>query len=273
MQIPSCKKGPKTILIILALVAFATWTQRNGFEWGTVQLASPATITVTGMADGSQINKKAGFQATVTTKNIDKATAVQELTTETNILIAQIKSFGIEEKDIKTQNLNVREIREPEYFDDEVTPLMQIKEVETSELYYPGEPEKTIKKWQASNSLSITIDDASAEKTSEFADMLINSGATNVYGPNFQADDTADLEKELLEQAMKNAEEKAELLLKNSKQKIKRIIQVNEGYNSYPTNYKYAMPMIAGMDMAESIRVEPGSQDVTKTVTVIFEIR
>ncbi|MBT4652807.1 MAG: SIMPL domain-containing protein [Candidatus Pacebacteria bacterium] len=273
MQIPSYQKGPKTILIILALVAFAAWTQRNGFEWGTVQLASPSTITVTGMADGSQINKKASFSATITAKNTDKETAVKELTTETNILIEQIKSLGIEEKDIKTQSLNVYEIREPEHFDDEVTPLMQMQEIETSEFYYPGEPEKTIKKWQASNTLSITINDASAEKTSEMADMLINSGATNVYGPNFQAGNTADLEKELLEQAMKNAEEKAEILLKNSKQKIKRIIQVNEGYNSYPTNYKYAMPMMAGMDMAESIQVEPGSQDVTKTVTVIFEIR
>jgi uncharacterized protein len=275
MQIPSCQKGPKTILIILAIVAFAVWTQRNGFEWGTVQLASPSTITVTGMADGSQINKKASFSATITTKNIDKETAVKELTTETNILIEQIKSFGIEAKDIKTQNLNVYEIREPEHFDDEVTPLMQMqgREAEASELYYPGEPEKTVKKWQASNSLSITIDDASAENTSEFADLLINSGATNVHGPSFQAGDTAELEKELLEEAMKNAEEKAELLLKNSTQKVKRIIQVSEGYNSYPTNYKYAMPMMAGMDRAESIQIEPGSQNVTKTVTVIFEIR
>ncbi|NCN45724.1 MAG: hypothetical protein AUK08_02640 [Candidatus Pacebacteria bacterium CG2_30_36_39] len=261
MQMPNCSHGfPKTLFVLAIIGLTFWWTQYQGFEWGTLQLASPSTITVTGTADGSQLNQKASFNATVTAENVDKTVAVKELTEKTNSLIEQIKNFGIEAKDIKTQNLSVYEYEEPIY-------------TQEIDMMYPGRPTKTEKKWRASNTVVVTITDIS--KASDFATLLMDSGATDVYGPNFQAGDTDGLERELLAKAMSNAEEKANLLLEGSKQKIRRVLQVSEGYmgSTYPIMYKSALPMAGGgMDLAESIGVEPGSQELSKTVTVIYEI-
>ncbi len=256
-------------ILLIVLVAGVFLTQVRGFSWGTIQLASPATITVTGHADGSQLNQKAHFYATVNAENVDKDQAVKELTEKTNALVDKVKNFGIEAKNIKTQNLQVYEYEDILYEgDNEIMPM-------ESDLMYrvPGRPYKTVKKWKASNSLSITVEDAS--KSSELSTLLINSDATDVSGPSFEAGDTAELEKELLAEAMKDAEAKANTILKDSKQKIVKIIQVSEsGYiQPYPIAYKTMLPMAGGGMEDMAINLEPGSQEMTKTITVIFEIR
>lgn len=260
MQSYENRGKPLFFFITLLIIAGIFLSQKFGFSWGSLQLSSPSTITVTGYADGSQLNQKAHFRATVTVDNEDKDTATRELTEKTNGLIEQIKGFGIDAKNIKTENLRVYE------FEDYVYEEIMI---------YPGRPrpEKIVKMWRATNTLSITIEDI--DMASDFSDMLINSEATNVSGPSFEAGDTAELEKDLLAKAMENAEEKAETILKNSKQKVVKVLQVSEsGYSTPYPIYSRALPMAGGgMDMMESIELEPGSQEMTKTITVIFEIR
>jgi uncharacterized protein YggE len=258
------RRKPLFPLILLIIIAGVLISQKFGFSWGSLQLSSPATITVSGYADGSQLNQKAHFRATVTAENEDKDAATRELTENTNKLIDQIKNFGVEPKNIKTENLRVYEFEDYVYTDG-------VAEIDL--MYPPRQPQKMVKKWRATNTLSVTIEDAS--DASSFSDLLINSVATNVSGPSFEAGDTAELEKELLEKAMENAEEKAATILKNSKQKVVKIIQVSEGGRSVYPVYK-SLPMAGGgiaMDAMESIEVEPGSQELTKSVTVIFEIR
>jgi uncharacterized protein len=272
MQIPSCENKGKTFFIILLIVIGGFFlTKKFGFSWGTLQLSSPDTISVTGFADGSQLNQKASFRATVTIENIDKDVAAKELTSKTNELIDQIKDFGIESKDIKTQNLSIYEFEDIVYEGDEE---INYQESEVMMMYPDRGPRKTIKKWRATNSLVVTVEDV--DKAADLSDLLLNSEATNVSGPSFEAGDTAELEKELLEKAMKNAEEKADTILKNSKQRVVKIIQVSEGSGGYyPMYQKSIMPMTGGgmMDAMESIQLEPGSQEMSKTVTVTFEIR
>jgi uncharacterized protein YggE len=155
----------KGIGIFLALAGVFVWLQWHGMEWGTLRLSSPGSITVTGMADGSQVNKEASFQATVTAENKDKDVAIKELTEQSNKLIADLKTFGIPSSDIKTQNLSVYE-----YESAVARPLI-----------YPELPANGEKIWRASNTLDITVKDIS--RISELSSVLFSSGATDVYGP------------------------------------------------------------------------------------------
>lgn len=243
----------KGIGIFLALAGVFVWLHWHGIEWGTLRLSSPGSITVTGMADGSQVNKEANFQATVSAENKDKETAIKELTENSNKLIAQLKTFGIPSGDIKTQNLSVYEYESPV-----ARPLI-----------YPELPVNGEKVWRASNTLDITVKDIS--RISELSTLLFSSGATDVYGPNFTAGDTLETEKKLLAEALKNAEEKAASMLVGTNQRIRKIVQIQEGYGGYTPMYKSIMPM-AGGGVAEDIALEPGTQNITKTVTVTFEI-
>jgi len=256
------------ILLVVVLGVFIT--QKFGFSWGSIQLSSPSTITVTGFADGSQLNQKAHFYAAVTTENVDKDQAVKELTEKTNKLVAEVKNFGIEDKNIKTQNLQVYEFEDIVYEGDEKSTMIG-QEIDL--MYRPDRPYKTVKKWRATNSLAITVEDAA--KASELSTLLINSEATDVNGPSFEAGDTAELENELLAKAMENAQQKAEIILQGSKQKVVKILQVSEtGSNQYYPMYKNMMYATGAMaDTVESINLEPGSQEVSKTINVVFEIR
>jgi len=260
-------RKPFFLIPLLLIIAGILLSQKFGFSWGSLQLASPSTITVTGYADGSQLNQKASFTATITTENADKNQAVKELTDKTNTLIDQVKASGIEAKNIKTENLQVYEFEDYIY---------TVDGAEVELMYRPDRPYKTVKKWRASNSLHVTVEESA--KATELSTLLLNSEATNVSGPNFESGDTAELEKDLLAKAMQNAEEKANTILKNSKQKVVKVLQVSESSYAqpYPMAYKSALPMTGGgmmEDTVQNINVEPGSQTMTKTVTVIFEIK
>lgn len=245
-------KGIVVFVILLGVVAWSRW---HGFEWGTLRISSPGTITVTGSADGSQINQEASFYATITAENKEKEAAVQELTTQSNDLAEQLKAFGIPASDITTQNLSVYEYDKP------ISP--------TQSAIYPIPPYSTEKVWMASSTFTIKVKDIS--RVNELSSLLFSSGATNVSGPNFTTGDTLETEKKLLEQAMKNAEEKAQSLLAGTNQRLRKVVQVQEGSSSFMPLYRSAMPM-AGGGVAEDMALEPGSRDITKTITVTFEI-
>ena len=243
----------KMIFALGAFVIFVLVSQSFGVNWGRLELASSATVTVTGQADGQQISQIATFRAEVAAAEEDRAAATETVNTAVAELIEQVKAFGIPDEDIKTEQISVYEYSQPEI------------------LIYPPRPNPDSEPaWQASNSISITLRDVS--RASDLATLLTESGATNVSGPNFTVDDTVDLERQLLEEAMADARAKANTLLAGTDQKIKRIVSVSETGSSYPMPLLYRESAAVGADQAVSVPVEPGSQQLYKTITVVFEI-
>jgi len=247
------------MLIVAALVLIIFTSQWLPINWGSLELAPTATVTVTGQADGQQINQIASFTASVMVSDADKEIATQTVNKQMEQLITQLKEFGIADKDLRTDQISVYEYKEPEpeilLFQDSMP---------------PSPPRDGQPMWQASNTIHVTLRDIS--KASELATLLTNSGATDVYGPNFTVDDTTDLDHQLLTEAMEDARTKAELLLAGTNQKIKKVISISEtGDNSY-----FALPMAGGgvmrADSSIDVPIEPGSQTIYKSIVVIFEI-
>lgn len=230
------------ILIFLAVIYIFPWKNIN---WGSISIKPASTITVQGSADKLERSQIANFTASVSAGNEDKEKAVDEVNVKMEKIISEVKNFGIDEKDIKTQNVSVYKREKPRT------------------LIFPAPESSNL--WTASNSISITLRDV--DKAGELADLLSSTEATGVNGPSFSLDDTKDVEAELLKTAIENARLKAEKIADASNGKLGDIINVVEGSSS--GIYRQGVLEIN----SSGTPVEPGSQNITKTVTVTFEIK
>lgn len=228
--------------IFLSGVYFLPWDSIN---WGKLQLFPSQTVTVFGAAKTQQKSQVATFTAGVNSVKDNKDEAVSEVNQKIDALVTAVKKFGIKPEDIKTQNLSI---------------------YRQEESYWENDRQKTRPgQWRVDNSVEITLRDVN--NTSSLMELLSQSGATNVYGPNFALDDTKESEKGLLQEAIKNATEKAQIIAQSSGKKLGKLISVNEGQQ---TN---AVFMSEGMGAGGGGSVEPGTGTVSKTVTVVFELK
>lgn len=238
-----------SIIIILVLgVLFAgcfllPWDSMN---WGKLQLISAQTVTVSGEAKSKQKSQIATFNAGVNSTKDSKDEAVAEVNQKIAAIIDALKKFGIKPEDLKTQNLSIYQSQE-QYWED------------SRQKTRPGQ-------WQVNASVEITLRDV--DRATDLANLLTSSGATNVYGPNFSLDNTQQAEKALLEEAINNAKEKADIMAQATGKKVAKVINIVEG--SQTTGY---LPMMREAGGGGGGAIEPGSGTVSKTVTVTFELK
>ncbi len=228
-------------VVFLAGLYFIPW---RSVTWGRLKLTPGDTVTVTGEAKTKQRNQKATFSAGVSAVSDNKDTAVSEVNRKIGAIVEAVKAFGIKAEDIKTQNLNVYQGEETYYEDNR-------------QKVRPGQ-------WRVSNTVEITLSDV--DRAGGLTDILTKSGATNIYGPNFMVDDTADVEGGLIEEAMKNAREKAVRVAAASGRKLGKMVSFTEGYQPV------AVYRMEGGGAGGGGGYEPGTATVTKTVTLTFEL-
>lgn len=239
----------KTIAILVFLFLAFFFLPIKKIEWGKIRWQEPETITVVGQAKSIQKNQVASFSAGVDSVLNDKEKAVSEVNTKVAELIEIVKKFGIDEKDIKTQNLSI---------------------YQQEESYYQDGAQRTRKgQWRVNNTIEIKL--RQVDKASELTSLLTSSGATNVYGPNFSFEDTSGAEKDLFELAMKDAKEKAEILAKASGRKIGKIVNVVEGSNNSSLSFYEAKTMDAMGGGGAPIEV--GSGTISQSLRVMFELK
>jgi len=229
----------KLILVLLFPVLLVVGS------WYTPWSRPQGTITVSGEAKQQIDNQIARFNVSVSQTDKDKQTAVEAVNAEMDKIIKAVKAFGIEFKDLTTQNVSVYETAEPEI------------------LIYPPRPRSGEKEWQASNSLEIILREV--DQASALTDLLQGFPLAQVSGPSFSLDNASDNDTELLTQAVENAREKAGQVALSSGRKLGKILTVNEGSSFQPGPFL--------REMAVSAPVEPGSSQTSKTVTVVFELK
>lgn len=234
----------KIILIVVLVVVGAVALPK--MNWGRVTMQPGEVVTVTGEAKKMEKNQMASFTAGVESVNDKKEDAVKEVNDKVTALIDAVKGFGIKTEDIKTQNTSV---------------------YQSEEMYWDNGVQKSRKgQWRVSNSIEIVLREV--EKTSALTDLLNASGANNVYGPNFQMDNSNKVETELFDEAIKNAREKAEAIAKASGRSLGKVMSVNEG--GLISNF----PVYAAKDgMGGGSPIEPGSSTISKSVIVVFELK
>ncbi len=246
-------------LLVIGIMALTRFTALKP-HWGSLEMRSSSSITVSGTAKKEQSNQIANFTVGVESIEESKEAALNKAATAVNQIIAKVKEFGIKAEDIQTQEASV--YQETEYVTNEVSTMI-----------YPQPNRGDARKgdWRANNSLSIKL--RNVDQAEALLTLLNNSDANYVHGPNFSLDDTEVIGDELLAAAVINAREKAEKIAAANKQKVGKILSLVEG-GSYPVydSYKSVMPMTAGGTAVVEAELEPGSSTTTKTVTVTFAL-
>ncbi len=239
-------KNSLNIIIFAAILIIGIYLMPwKNISWGEIKTSQVPTIIVIGEARGIQKNQIASFTAGITTEGNDKQIVVDETNQKMANLIEVVKNFGIDEADIKTQNISIREHKNP-------------IEVLSNQQNY---------QWSANNSIVITL--KNTERTSELTQILANIGANSIYGPNFQLDKSQNNSEDLLIKALQNAKEKANKIAQFDNKKVGEIISVSETLNN-PIGQLRVGAIGSNKNGAP---IEPGSSTTYKQILVVFELK
>ena len=203
-----------------------------------VAIPDVAKFTISVMSQGG-LNLE-----TIQDENADKSNSVADF----------LKSQGIDDKDIKTQAYGI----EPRY--------------QYGVCRYDGEicPPPTIVGYTVSQTLEVKGRDF--EKLGDMLSGVVERGVNWFSDLSFTVDDPTLLEQQAREQAIEQAKEKATMIAKSGGFRLGRLIQLSEG-GAYIPQYVSDYGTGEGRSVpAKGPYLEPGSQEVSIQVSLIYEI-
>ncbi|HEX6160906.1 MAG TPA: SIMPL domain-containing protein, partial [Thermoanaerobaculia bacterium] len=176
--------------------------------------------------------------------------AVNENNRRTAAVISALKKAGAEERFIQTSNFNIWPQQD----------------------YQEGRLPRILG-YQVSN--QITVRSTKIGDAGRLLGIAINAGVNTSSGLNFEVSDPARGREQGLRAAYEDARAKAALLAAAAGRSVGRAITISEGLQAPPPIYPQ---MQRGMAMeakaaVSDVPVEAGSQELSYTVSVVFELR
>ena len=222
---------------IAAVVAFAGVGLPSPAHGDTPQ-AAERSISVSGQGSVQAVPDQAGFTFGVSTRAKTAAQALQQNSADMRKVIDALEAAGIKAAALQTSSVSL-------------TPLT-------------SEDGQTIVGYSASNSVSATIDDISF--AGQIVDSAVAAGANQVDGPALTVADQDALYRSALKKAVADARTKAETLADASGLHVGAVRSVAEGGTSGP------VPFADAARASAPTPIEPGTQEITATVTVVFDV-
>ena len=203
----------------------------------TSAAAEPAGITVQGTASVESVPDRAELSFGVESQGETARAALAANAAEMRRVLAALKSAGA--TNVKTQYVSLS----PRYS-------------ERNEAQGFG----------ATNTVSATVRDIA--RAGAVIDAAVAAGANQVYGPSLSRGDQTALYRQALKTAVENARATAQALAAASGLSLGRVTAIVEGGGA-PQPLPFAA---ADKAMAESTPIEPGTGEVTATVSVTFSL-
>jgi uncharacterized protein len=195
------------------------------------------TITVSGNGMVTTVPDRASFGFTVETRAATAAAALAQNATQTRAVIAAVKGAGVADDDVQTAQVSL---------------MPQTSNDGTS-----------ITGYVAANTITAKIRDLA--RAGRVIDAAVGAGATSVSGPSLFKGDTDALYREALKNAVADARTKATALAAAANQTLGHVQSIVEGgATPLPVAIGKATPD------AGSTPIEPGTTEITATVTVTF---
>ncbi|MBI5358514.1 SIMPL domain-containing protein [Candidatus Amesbacteria bacterium] len=227
----------KYLLIILAvwLGVFAYAKFGSGLPISSVVTQKTDLFTVSGEGKVTVTPDVAILSLGMSAKKNTVKSAQTEANTVVNNLTKAIKEFGVDDKDIKTTNFSV----------------------------YPDYDNSRIVGYNVNINLTITI--RNIDKVNEILDKATTLGANSIGGIQFTVDENKlkELTQEARKKAVEDAKTKAANLSSAAGMTLGKIVNIQEGSNN-----NYPRPM-----MLAKTEIQPGTTDITSTVTLFYETR
>jgi len=228
------------------IVAVAALSVRSGPVAGAPNDTSttPAhTITVSGTGKVTVVPDVARVNLGVTLSKSTVKAARDGAATSMTAIIAALKALGIADADIQTSGLNLS----PQYATGSSTRIVG---------------------YTISEQLQVTVRDL--DKAGDVVDTATAKGATDVNGIWFEVSDPAKAQNDARAAAVTAARSSAQALAGAANVSLGSVISISDATPTFVGYY----PNVGARDTAApaATPVQPGTQDVTATVTVIYAI-
>jgi len=205
------------------------------------------SINVSGMGRVKVEPDVADVQLGVTKQGVGAKAASSEAATAMDAVIQALLEAGIAEADIQTTNLSLN----PVYDWDDNPP--------------------NIVGWEASNLVNVTVRDVS--QVGAVVDAATAAGATNVNGITFRLEDSTEAEVTARNEAVADAEAKAQQLATAAGVNITGVITITESGGQLPPPIFFSRDTAAfAMDESAPTPVLPGEVEISVDVNIQYEI-
>lgn len=204
------------------------------------------TVTVSATGSVSAAPDEATIQTGVTSEAKTAREALSKNTDAMKTVISELKSQGVDAKDIQTTQFNI----EPVYV-------------------YPKEGQPpSVTGYRVNNMVGVRVRDL--DKLGGVLDQLVTAGANQMNGISFDVSKAETLKDEARKIAMANAKRRAELLATAAGAEVGDVMQISE-----ETSFQGPRPVVFAKRaaMAESVPVERGEQELEARVTVTWKLK
>lgn len=249
--------------LLMVFVAFLIVQQAYNFSnvvknqkpANTISVSAEGKITAT--PDLATVNIGVLSQGTtavdVKNQNNDKVSKV----------IAFIKAQGISDKDITTAQFNFYPRQDYNY----------------GGVMVPGGKVPTIVGYEGNQTVTVKVHGVDKDQTvlEKIVDGAVNNGANEINGVNFSFNSPDALQQQAQQLAIDNAKTKAQGLAKEAGLSLGKVVSISETNSGgiAPMPYALNAPTMALGGAAKSVApdIQPGSQDITETMSVTFEVK
>ena len=216
------------------------------------------SISVSGKGEAISVPDIAVFSFTVSRDAKVASDAQGQVTKSMDVILAELKALGIEEKDIKTTDYSLW----PKYTSETIV---------CSPTFCP--PSRQVQDgYTASHNVSVKV--RSTEDVGEALRVAGENGATGLSSISFTVDNPDKILDEARAEAIKDAKEKAKLLSKELGVRLVRVVSFYDNTGGGPMPY-YAESL--GDNMVKTSAPAPtipiGENKVNVSVTIVYEIR
>ncbi len=236
--------------LIIAVIVIITLSLIKTLDiYYPVRLTSSVAseLSVVGEGKVEVVPDTAYVDAGISVIEAASVTQVQKSIDETNNkIIASMQKLGIDKKDIKTSNYSIN-------------PNYSYENNKNGITGYNGNANITIK---------VTRIDLVSQVIAE----ATTAGANQIQGARFTIDDPAKFREEARAKAIANAKEQAKKLADSLGIKLGKVTNIIESSaDGGPIMYDKARTFGLGGASVENAQIEPGSQEISSTVTLFFE--
>lgn len=229
-------------LVIIILAMLLSWRPWSG-------PASDRTISVTGNATLKSAPDEYVFYPNYDFKNSDKQAALDELSAKSQVIVDKLKELGVADEKIQTNSSGY-----------------------DRPLYYT-EPDSD----QTTYSLQLVITVGSSELAQKVQDYLVSTAPSGSVSPQAGFSDTKqkELQSQARDEATKDARAKADQSASNLGFKVGAVKTISDG-----TGFDTVMPLekatssyLNDSSVSSSLSVQPGEQELSYSVTVVYFIK
>lgn len=216
--------------------------------------AKPAnTISVSADGKVTAVPDLATVTLGVLTQGADLTTVKNQNNDKVNAITQFVKQQGIDQKDINTSQYNIYPTQD----------------------YTNGQ--QKITGYQSNQTITVKVHGVDKDQSvlEKILDGAVNAGANQVQGVYFSIADPNSLQQQARLQAIDNAKAKAADLAKQAGLTLGKVVSISETNSATPVPIPYAYGMGGGGVAEKSVapNIEPGSQDITESMTVTFEVK